>query len=179
LALLLRALLDVDSHRPPHCRAASAHPRDKHVNPTAVAGFCGGTLYAKKGYAMKASTFYGSEPIKLQTFDTVTEIHSTISEVKTRDFGNGEKLVLTLGDDDWSLVLNATSCRVLRAAYGDETDDWRGQPITVYKGPVRYRGNEQDGICVRVPEPAEKPAPTVAGPPKGNGSDHLQDDIPF
>lgn len=132
---------------------------------------------------MKASTLYSAEPIKLDTFnDSVTKIVGAISTVVSKTFDTGTKLVATL-DDDWSLVINATNFRVIRAAYGDETDEWIGRPLEVYKGTVHYQGREQPGVCVRIPP--EDPEETVTAAeltgPKAGGAkgDDFKDDIPF
>lgn len=130
---------------------------------------------------MKTSDTYGAQPIKLDTFnDNITAINGHITAIERKQFDNGYRLVATL-DDDWSLVLNATSYRVIRAEYGDETDEWIGRPLTVYKGTLYYRGKEQDGICVRIPiadPPAKEKAP-VAGELLEATGDGFKDDIPF
>lgn len=128
---------------------------------------------------MKASALYSAEPIKLDTFnDSITKIVGTITNVVSKTFDTGTKLVATLDDDCWSIVINATNCRVIRAAYGDETDDWIGRALEVYKGTVHYQGREQPGVCVRIPP--EQPEPTVTAAelvaPKDDG---FKDDIPF
>ena len=106
---------------------------------------------------MKGSNYYGAQPIKLETFNgAITSITGNITAAEAKRFDNGEKIVLTL-DDEWSLVVNATAYRVIRAEYGDETDEWIGRPITAYKGTVVFRGNSQEGICVRIPEAVQPP----------------------
>jgi hypothetical protein len=127
---------------------------------------------------MKASKYYGPEPIKLDTFNTIEAINGAITGVKTKDFGNGPKLILML-DDVWSLALSDTSYRVIAARYG-ETDDWLDREITVYRGRLRYRGEEQDGICVRVPPLQEgETAPAKEKGAAKRGNSDLDDDIPF
>jgi len=127
---------------------------------------------------MKGSKYYGPEPIKLKTFDTIDAINGAISEVKEYDFGNGPKLVVTL-DDIWTLALNSTCYRVIAGRYGDETDRWFDKKITVYKGRLRFRGEEQDGLCVRVPPPEDGEAPPIEERPPLPKKNDLDDDIPF
>ncbi len=149
------------------------------MNPTAAAGIA--AAHSMKGHAMKASDTYGAQPIKLDTFnDNITAITGYITAIERKQFDNGYRLVATL-DDDWSLVLNATSYRVVRAKYGDETDEWIGRPLTAYKGTLYYRGNEQDGICVRIPDadpPPKEKVPVTADLLEGSG-DEIKDDTPF
>jgi hypothetical protein len=133
-----------------------------------------------EGHDMKASKFYAPEPIKLETFDdTVKEITGTITAAVSRRFDDRERIVLTLNDDEYSVIVNDTAYRVLKKGYGDDTDNWIGLPLTVYKGTVRYNGNEQDGICVRIPEGEGKPATTARIAPPADDGDVLSDDIPF
>src|SRR5580765_680080 len=49
------------------------------------------------------------------------------------------------------LVLNVTNKRVIIAAYGDESDDWNGQPIEVYvdNSVTNSRGQMVGGVRVR------------------------------
>ncbi len=134
---------------------------------------------------MKASDIYGAQLIKLDTFtETISSITGRITAVERRQFKDGDRLVVIL-DHEWSLVINATSYRVIRARYGDETDNWKGQPLTVYKGTVFYQGNEQEGICVRIPEDKE---PALVSVPKIDtvnaelreaAATELEDDIRF
>jgi hypothetical protein len=75
------------------------------------------------------------------------------------------------------LGLNVTNKRVLIGAYGDETDDWRGQPVEIYVDPnvTNSRGEIVGGIRLRIPAAAPHappigtapaPAPKVAQAPR-------------
>jgi hypothetical protein len=132
-----------------------------------------------EGNAMKASKYYAAEPIKLETFDDAKEITGTITAATSKRFDDRERIVLTLNEDEYSLIVNDTAYRVLKKGYGEETDDWIGLPLTVYKGPVRYKGEMQDGICVRIPEGAERPAAPAKTAAANDDRGTLSDDIPF
>jgi len=56
------------------------------------------------------------------------------------------------------MVLNVTNRRVLIAAYGDETDDWRGRPVEIYVNNevTNSSGEVVGGVRVRIP--AARPA---------------------
>lgn len=124
---------------------------------------------------MKASAMYGPEPIKPETFETIDAIHGTITDVISKNLEYGPRLIVTL-DGIWSLIINATAARTIRAAYGDETTGWVGQPLTVYRGTVRFGGKEQDGVLVRIPPEKVETAPPREAVAAGELG---QDDIPF
>ena len=75
-------------------------------------------------------------------------------------------------------VVNATNYDVIADAYGDETDDWAGQPIELYPTRVHFKGQLTDAIRVRIPQakPAPKPAPTPTSKPAPEAFD---DEIPW
>jgi hypothetical protein len=61
------------------------------------------------------------------------------------------KLVLRLKAHDgrpWprGVVLNKTNALVLAAAFGDDTTDWLGRSIEVWKEPVQFQGRMVQGI---------------------------------
>jgi hypothetical protein len=66
------------------------------------------------------------------------------------------------------LGLNVTNKRILVAAYGDESDNWRGQPVEIYVDPnvTNSRGEIVGGIRLRIPRTAAAigtaPAATAA-----------------
>ena len=57
------------------------------------------------------------------------------------------------------LVLNATNCKTIAAAYGNDTEAWVGKKITLYPTTTQRAGQEED--CVRIRPP--RPAPDVKG----------------
>jgi hypothetical protein len=75
-------------------------------------------------------------------------------------------------------VCNATNYDVIADAYGDETDDWTGQPIELFPTKVAFKGQLTDAIRVRIPQakPASKPAPT---PKPAPAPVELDDEIQF
>jgi hypothetical protein len=71
------------------------------------------------------------------------------------------------------LGLNVTNKRVLVAAYGDESDNWCGQPVEIYVDPnvTNSRGEIVGGIRLRIPaaaaiRTAPAPAPIAAQAPR-------------
>jgi hypothetical protein len=45
--------------------------------------------------------------------------------------------------------LNATNCRVLAKAYGQDSNEWLGCEIELYAGKLEYNGSENDAVLVR------------------------------
>jgi hypothetical protein len=75
------------------------------------------------------------------------------------------------------LGLNITNKRIIMAAYGDESDNWRGQPVEIYVDPnvPNSSGQIVGGIRLRIPAAARTtvaigtapaPAPKAAQAPR-------------
>jgi hypothetical protein len=71
------------------------------------------------------------------------------------------------------LGLNVTNKRIIIAAYGDESDNWCGQPVEIYVDPnvTNSRGEIVGGIRLRIPAgapigAAPAPAPKAAQAPR-------------
>jgi hypothetical protein len=88
-----------------------------------------------------------------------------------------QKPVIYFRGKEKGLVCNATNYDVIAEAYGDETDDWAGQPIELYPTRVNFKGQLTDTIRVRIPPrkdpPESKPAPTPK-PASGELSDQIK-----
>ena len=67
------------------------------------------------------------------------------------------KLVVWFTNIAQGLVLNKTNNRILREAFGDETEGWAGKVIVVFSAMTDMRGRMVQGLRVRIP------------PPKSNG----------
>lgn len=86
------------------------------------------------------------------------DITLTIQKLVVEKMGHGSeeerKPVLYFRGATKGLVLNRTNAMIIGALYGDETDDWVGQRITIYPTKVRAFGSMQDAIRVREEIPA-------------------------
>ena len=105
-----------------------------------------------------------------------------IEDVTLEDVGDDgkKKPVIRFRGKEKGFVCNATNFDVIAAAYGDETDDWAGQPIELYPTRVSFKGQLTDAIRVRIPpaKPAQaKPAQAPKPPP--DPGETLDDEIPF
>ena len=98
---------------------------------------------------------------------------ATISEVRVQTFEKTarspreDKDMLHFADPNVKpLGLNVTNKRVLIGAYGDETDNWRGQPVEIYVDPnvTNSRGEIVGGIRLRIPAAAPH-APSIGAAP--------------
>jgi hypothetical protein len=75
-----------------------------------------------------------------------------------------KKPVLYFEGTDKGLVMNVTNANTIAAAYGRDTDAWKGKQITLYGTTTDFAGKPVD--CVRVRPPASPEMP-------------LDDAIPF
>src|SRR5262245_24120149 len=75
-------------------------------------------------------------------------------------------------DDDTQLGCNATNGRVLRKAYGSETDDWVEKEVELVVGEIDYQGKPQEAVLVKpISPPIENKKPAKQDDPS--------DAIPF
>ena len=81
------------------------------------------------------------------------------------------------------LVLNKTNANNIAYVYGDETDDWRGQEITLFEAMVDFQGKTVPAIRVRAPQrsvtrQAPPPQRPIGGMSEAAMAD-MEDEIPF
>lgn len=106
-----------------------------------------------------------------------------MERVEIRDVGDDRKPVLYFEGKEKGLVLNKTNSNAIAAVYGEETDDWQGQPIVLFEAQVEYQGKMGPALRVRVPprQPARTPAreapPPAAPSYERRGVD--DDEVPF
>jgi hypothetical protein len=114
------------------------------------------------------------------------ELTLTISGAEVQSFDEGTKLVIYFEEQEKGFVSNLTNSRIISGLYGDDTDRWIGERITLYPTETQYNGRMVD--CIRVktkrPRPAEKaaatkPAGKPARPMTQEEADRGDDDIPF
>ena len=122
-------------------------------------------------------------PLKVDTLEELGgTLQTTITDTQEKLINGDLKYVVTLGDDEYSLILNDTNLRVLVKAFGAESEDWDGRQIECYVGNLIYNKEEKPGVRVRVPATVEKTEKTVTAAdlvdPAGSG-DAITDDIPF
>jgi len=120
------------------------------------------TPYTGKVSGMKTSPWLGSEdllgisPVKLTIVDVIA------NEDVAMDGGRVEKLLysITLNRGGKAMILNATNRRTLSAAFGADTQQWRGKEVELYvedgiRKPGGKRGETTTGLRIKAkPDPA-------------------------
>ncbi len=110
----------------------------------------------------------------------------TIEEIKMELVGQGEdqthKPVAYFRELEKGLVLNKTNGTAISTIYGDESDDWSGQRITLFSTWVDFGGKQVEAIRVepRRPAKAAPAAPAAPDVPQHAGEGPPpSDDVPF
>jgi hypothetical protein len=140
------------------CRASRPSPA-----PVAEGNEC-----AERRVTVDMKKFCGSAFLKLADLEGGPR-RVLISGVCEGKFGRPE---MTL-DDGSKFSVNATNARLLRAAYGDDSDDWLDKEVELYLGPVEYNGEKLTSILVKPISPQIKKKPPT---PR---RDDMDDSIPF
>jgi hypothetical protein len=101
--------------------------------------------------------------------DLVQPLTVKIKEVKIESLGgeNGEeKPVVYFANEEKALALNKTNCvAIINAVGSDDTDDWRGQLIQLYKDTVMFHGQHTPCVRIRKPQQQKPKAPVVEPEP--------------
>lgn len=112
-------------------------------------------------------------PSKFINADDIGSARPTviIADVKMEEVSDNEmKPVVYFHGKQKGMVLNKTNAEMIAHLYGDETDNWRGQPVDLYTTMVTFGNKSQLGIRVMatVPQmPAHGSAPLPAGVTQG------------
>jgi hypothetical protein len=126
---------------------------------------------------MKTSEMFPSRWLKgddLNGTPTVT-ISSVTQEVVGQN--NEQKHVVWFEGMQKGLILNKTNSDAIEALYGDDTDNWLSEDVTLYAAPVSYNGKVTNACRVRAPKKVQK-----AQVKKAVEGDHIpgfDDEIPF
>lgn len=107
---------------------------------------------------------------------TLTIKAVTLEEMVTHKDERVKKPVVWFERATKGLVLNVTNAKIIAALYGDETNDWLGQRISIYPTRVKAFGQLQDAIRVREEVPAQpKPQAQAAQAEEPSGIDDDED----
>jgi hypothetical protein len=105
--------------------------------------------------------------------DIPTEKKLRIKDVTEEWIGTGndkeKKLCVWFTNDHRGLVLNRTNNRMLRGAFGDACDGWKGKIIVLFPTQDDFRGRMVPVLRVRIPPPKQG---------AGNGQTTIDDSIP-
>jgi hypothetical protein len=79
-------------------------------------------------------------------------------------------------DQGRALPLNATNARAIAAKLGDESDDWIGHEIIIFRSLTDYPQPDTPCVRVRVPQGSVKHEVVRPVPSK---RDEMDDEVPF
>lgn len=124
----------------------------------------------------RVSEMIQSKYLRKEDFDE--DQVATIKDLKLEEMqGSGDtKWILYFVELDKGLVLNTTTIRVLEAAFGDNSDDWKAKRVKIYVDPnVSFQGRVVGGLRL-MPPPKPKPKAPVAA---AKAAAEFDDEIPF
>ena len=101
-----------------------------------------------------------------------------------KKLGNDQKLVLYFIGKEKGMVLNKTNANNISYLYGDDTDLWHGNEITLFEAMVDFQGKTVPAIRVRGPQRAaanrtSNQAPPPRQPEMAGANSDMDDQIPF
>ena len=101
--------------------------------------------------------------------------HIKVESINVRDGGTEDKAVLYFVGADKGMVVNVTNWDTLEEMFGDESDDWMGKEIVLYKERTRYEGKATWGVRIKgIAPPTPPPVENTPDAPPPDGAD-----IPF
>ena len=82
-----------------------------------------------------------------------------IASVVMEDVGDDHKPVVYFRGTQKGVVLNKTNANNIAVLYGDDTDAWIGQPVTLFPAMVDFQGRSVEAIRIMgQKQPARPPA---------------------
>ena len=103
-----------------------------------------------KDKTMKMSQAFPSKYLKAADLNG-REVTVTIEDCHMEKLGEDTRPVLYFRGKDKGLVLNKTNAGMIADSYGDDSDNWSGQPIIIYPDKTLFQGQMTPCLRVRVP----------------------------
>lgn len=104
----------------------------------------------------------------------------TIRGVNPERIGQDDKWIVLFRETDKTLVLNKTNTKVITKLYGDDTDNWVGQQVTLFGTEVDFQGDMVPAIRIRSKVPKKTATgQAVPKPTKPATEDDTEDVVPF
>jgi hypothetical protein len=95
------------------------------------------------------------------------QIKLIMGHVDREKIGEDSRPVLYFKGIEKGLVLNKTNSYKIKETYGDDTEEWTGQPIVLFSIMTDFKGETVQGIRVRAPTAKEmQPAAPATVPPR-------------
>jgi hypothetical protein len=84
--------------------------------------------------------------------EELTDTDLTIKNAEVKKLGQGEearnKIVLSFDETEKQLALNSTNSKIISEEFGDDTDEWTGNKISLMVVKKNFAGKLVDGIQV-------------------------------
>lgn len=151
---------------------------------------------------MRMNDVFPSTYLKADDIPKGAAANVRIDRVEKEELGQGKdkevKPVMYFVGREKGLVMNKTNWQMVAYAYGDESDDWHGQPVQIVRDMTTFGGKPVECLRLRIPPAANgaaatRPAETVmssrreeirnrppAEQPFGDDDQQFKDDeIPF
>lgn len=134
---------------------------------------------------MKANEAFPSNFFKATDLEDDEELVLTIKGADLEKLGDDQRLACTFKGSDKKLIVNKTNFKAIVKATGeDDSDDWIGKRITLYRTETEFKGDTVECIRVRTKAPKSADAPPKKGAaaskqdkhPAGDDDDYLDDD---
>ena len=124
---------------------------------------------------MRISDQFPSKYLRAADLDG-REVTVTMAGVKMEPVVQGEpdKLILYFKGKEKGVVLNKTNATAISNLYGDDTDEWEGEDITLFPAMVSFQGNTVPAIRVKPPRKSGAKKGQQTAPPPAD-----DDEIPF
>jgi hypothetical protein len=114
---------------------------------------------------MNANKAFSGSFFKATDLEAGKDVVLTIATVVMESVGDDERLVISFTDSDQKLPLNKTNGAILIELYGDETDDWEGKKIAIYRTKVDFQGKRVDALRIRDTKPGTAGSTGAAAAP--------------
>jgi hypothetical protein len=99
----------------------------------------------------------------LRADDITKPVILTITSVDEVTIGDDDRVVLEFEDYVKVLPLNKTNALNLADLFGDDTDDWIGHTIELYRDNVMFQGKRTAAVRVRAPR-EQRPRKQIVDP---------------
>lgn len=107
----------------------------------------------------------------LRADDLTDPIVVTISDVTEVTIGDDDRVVLDFSDNPKLLPLNKTNALTLADELGDDTDEWIGKQIELYRDKVMFQGKRTNAVRVRIPKGKQPQKPQPQPKPQQKAAD--------
>jgi hypothetical protein len=119
---------------------------------------------------MKMSDAFPSKYLKASDIEDSPR-NVKISHVDIEPIGKDQTekpVIYWIGNSIKPVVLNRINTKTLVSVYGDDSDEWQGQPVILYHATVEMAGEMVSAIRMRIPKapPKHSPNKIESGPSK-------------